>query len=425
GDIGMYRVGYQSYGGEVVEMPVSWTGHFTTESGISYVPNLPRMGRDVVFIHSPWKVTPGKAWVDYRLRLPETGPVALSFGIAMKEDSVIPGRSDGVTFSCVITEGGQARELMREHQATADWKDFQFDLTSYAGRTVTLRLRVEPGPENSPSWDYSYFGDATIVCGSEAEGKTDLLATLTSTKACRAVADVDLRVLSNDPGKGIVPSNALPFRNHIEKTAKGYDFVYEGADCRVVYHYEPHTGTLEDFTVQIDESVPFEPALGGGVTVVTGGTGEERFERARGGEAVKVALDAENQSLRVVWAYPGEGDVLRIAWSFRIVGKALAVEVSSEQARISEFSLGAEGNVPFRKTFSIPYLEGQVKYLPGQNVFSCRYLDWTVSHASRCPQGTATYEPKTDGSRNALVERGYIAVSPNVHEVLPNIPHPP
>ncbi|MBM4079037.1 MAG: hypothetical protein FJ278_04995, partial [Planctomycetes bacterium] len=38
-DIGLYRVAYQSYGKEVVEMPVSWTGHFETVSGVSYVPN--------------------------------------------------------------------------------------------------------------------------------------------------------------------------------------------------------------------------------------------------------------------------------------------------------------------------------------------------------------------------------------------------
>ena len=48
-----------------------------------------------------------------------------------------------------------------------------------------------------------------------------------------------------------------------------------------------------------------------------------------------------------------------------------------------------------------------------------------ASHASMCPQGLATYEPKTDGTRNPLFETGYVAVSPEMGEVLPNIPHPP
>ena len=72
------------------------------------------------------------------------------------------------------------------------------------------------------------------------------------------------------------------------------------------------------------------------------------------------------------------------------------------------------GRAPLRKTFGVPYLAGYVAYLPAQNLFVCRYLDWTVSHASRCPQGLAVYEAKTDGSRNSLLESGYIAVSPHV-----------
>jgi hypothetical protein len=37
----------------------------------------------------------------------------------------------------------------------------------------------------------------------------------------------------------------------------------------------------------------------------------------------------------------------------------------------------------------------------------------------------ATYDPKTDGTRNPLVETGYVAVSPHLGEVLPNLPSPP
>ncbi|MGA2499176.1 MAG: hypothetical protein ABSH20_15665, partial [Tepidisphaeraceae bacterium] len=89
------------------------------------------------------------------------------------------------------------------------------------------------------------------------------------------------------------------------------------------------------------------------------------------------------------------------------------------------FSLGELGPVALRRRIAVPYFPGSVLYLPGDNLFVARCLDWTVSHASMCPEGQATYEPKTDGTRNALVETGYIAVSPDVGEMLPNIPHPP
>ncbi len=78
-----------------------------------------------------------------------------------------------------------------------------------------------------------------------------------------------------------------------------------------------------------------------------------------------------------------------------------------------------------RKTIGVPYLHGSVAYLNAQNVFTARYLDWTQSNASTAPEGWSSYNRKTDGTRHPLREVGYIAVSPHVGEVLPNIPNPP
>ena len=112
-------------------------------------------------------------------------------------------------------------------------------------------------------------------------------------------------------------------------------------------------------------------------------------------------------------------------WTFGIAGKALTIAVDAEMPIVTDFSLGYDGGVPFRQAFYVPYLAGTVSYLRGQQVFTCRYLDWTRSHASRCPQGEAEYDLMTNQTRNPLHEEGYIAVSANIQEVLPNIPHPP
>ena len=53
------------------------------------------------------------------------------------------------------------------------------------------------------------------------------------------------------------------------------------------------------------------------------------------------------------------------------------------------------------------------------------YVDWTKSHASQSPGTESVYTAKTDGRRNALAEAGYVAVSTDLDEVLPNLPHPP
>ena len=137
-----------------------------------------------------------------------------------------------------------------------------------------------------------------------------------------------------------------------------------------------------------------------------------------------MTLAPGGKSLQVLWEYPLRGGPLRIAWSYAIGARRSPLPLAARSRASVSFPWGRSARCRCAASLACPIL-GHVSYLPVQNAFVCRYLDWTVSHASQCPQGTATYEPKTDGRRNALVESGYVAVSPHVGEVLPNIPHPP
>ena len=420
-DIGIYRVFWQSYGRPPVAMPGAWMGHFDPHSGISYQPWGRVLGRQSLLMHSPWHVPPGKAWVDYPLALPKTSPIRLVFGIAMGPDVAVPGKSDGVTFSCYLTVDGQQRELMRRHHDKAEWIDYAFDLSPYGGKTVILRLQVEPGPRNDPSFDFSFFGDAKLTVGNTAEPRGQIVSEIVSTKAYQI--DNGYPRLSNVTTQGVTPSNILRGKNWLEGKGDSWRFTYDGYDCRIVYTYTPESGTLDDFRVAIDNSRPFQPAVGGGATFIIASGGKIKEVPLHGGKAVRVVR--EGDTLKVVWEYNVEDRPLRIDWSYRIQGKALVVSARCDEGAVSRFSLGELGAVPLRKTIEVPYLAGHVHYLRTPGVFVCRYLDWTVSHASKCPQGVADYEPKTDGLRNPLVETGYVAVSPDLGEVLPNIPHPP
>jgi len=422
-DVGIYRVAWQSYGKEPVWMPVGWSGRFDDKTGITYQDAGPLLGRRALFLHSPWRVAPGKTWVEYQLILPAVAPIRLAFGIAMGPDAVAPDKSDGVTFSCSFATEGVDRELMRQHYDKAEWLDFSFDLSAHAGQTVTLRLQVEPGPKNNASFDYSYFGDAKIVVGKGAESTASVVSRLTGQASYRVTEQVSRLSLSNNPKNGVVPSNLLPCRNSIEQAGATWRFVYQAADARVIYAYEPKTGSLEDFIVQVDEGRPFAPALGGGVTVeVKQGEQTEQIP-LRGGKALQIGRSGE--ALKVLWEYDVRGKPFRVAWTFKILGKALVVSASCDEPGVSRFSLGDVGLVPFRTMVSVPYLEGKLSYLPVQNVFVCRFLDWIVSNSSQSARGIATYEEKTDGTRHPLFESGYIAVSPDVGEVLPNVPSAP
>lgn len=421
-DVGIYRVSWQSYGKEPVAMPGSWTGHFDTKTGISFQGWGTVLGRPALLMHSPWRVPAGKVWGEYPLALPAGGPIRLSFGIAMGPDVAAPGKSDGATFSCYLAVDGRERELMRQHHDKAQWRDYAFDLSSYAGKNVVLRLQVEPGPKNNSSFDYSFFGDAKITVGDAKKPQSNGLKELTSSRAYQATAKCDLSRLSNTAQNGVAPSNLLPCKNRLESSGDTWQFHYESDDCSLLYTYTPATGTLDDFRVQVDDSRPFQPAAGGGATAIIQKDGKSQDLFLRGGKAVRIAR--ENDALSVLWEYDLQGTPVRIHWTYRILGKALAVSARCDEPVVSQFSLGDLGAVPLRKTFNVPYLAGRLNYLSAQRVFVCRYLDWTISHASQCPQGVASYEPKTDGTYNPLVENGYVAVSPDVGEVLPNIPHP-
>lgn len=421
-DIGLYQVGWQSYGREPVRMPVSWLGHADAQTGISYQPWSRVFGREALLIHSPWRVPPGRTWAEYQLALPRVTPIKLSFGVVMGRDAGVPDKSDGTTFSCYLTADGAERELMRDHQTTDKWKQFDFDLSPHAGKTITLRLQVEPGPKNNPSWDWSFFGDAKLTVGTGKDARDEWLKQLTGTRAYAATSKVSLLALSNSASNGVVPSNLLPFANRLEQTAEGWRFTYLAADGPVAFNFTPATGTLDDFTAQLGPGRPFLPAAGGGATVARQRENKPEEVSARGGKAVEVRR--EGDTLEVVWEYELPGQPLRITWSYRMLGKALVVSARCAEPVISRFSLG-NAAAPLRRTLTIPYLPGTVNYLPVEGAFICRYLDWTKSHASECPQGEAAYHLTTNSNRNAMVETGYIAVSPDVGEVLPNIPHPP
>jgi hypothetical protein len=116
---------------------------------------------------------------------------------------------------------------------------------------------------------------------------------------------------------------------------------------------------------------------------------------------------------------------IRLQWTFQIRGKALEISVNSETTAVASFSLGNIGPVALRKTLTVPYFDAQLSYLPAHHAYVCRMIDWTASNSSQSPDGVASYHPKTDGTRNPLADTGYIAVSPDLGEVLPNIPFTP
>jgi len=412
-DIGLYRVGCRLPGKPPITMPLSWSGGFTKDTGLAFL-NVAHGGRPALLLHSPWRIGPGEAFVEYRLELPEAKPAALKLAIAVSAEGV--RRGDGVTFAIDLTAGGKTTRLLDQHYAKSEPKELSFDLAAHAGRRVLLRLATSPGPKGNADFDFSHFVEPRIIAGDVGDPVKHIVDEMTATKAYGALAEADLLKLANRPGGGVVPSCKLEHRNLVRKLKDAYQFIYEGADCRIVYEYRPTTGTLDDITVRVDDAEPFRCCREGGAFFDDNGRSVPPALAKLAGSSL------DGNEVRAEWQLGRGGQTAVLQWTFRIRGKSLVIGASSAAGPIREVSLGRQDLAPIRKAIRVPYFtDNRVCYLPRQEVFASAMLDWTRSKASRSPGTRSVYLKKLDGKRNDLKEVGYVAVSHDLDEVLPNL----
>jgi len=157
-DLGYYGIAYRYTDGRTGQKPMGWTGHFDEQTGISSTTMGTQDGKRAYLLHPIWHDGTGDTDQTFRLALPKATAITLAFSLAMKLDVV--GKSDGVTFRVFVN----GEKLMDQNKADGAWTDFKFDLTKFAGQTITLVFEANPGPKNDPSWDYGLWGDRRLVC---------------------------------------------------------------------------------------------------------------------------------------------------------------------------------------------------------------------------------------------------------------------
>jgi len=262
----------------------------------------------------------------------------------------------------------------------------------------------------------------------------------------------------------ILPTFKLQGKNWVEKIKDGYTFNYEGEDCRIAYVYQPKKGTLEDITIIYNNHLFFKPMAGSGVWFEFGGEElkeipvikqGDRYTHKKGSklygpEDITPLLLSENfdgKELKIWWKWEKEGEYATLNYSFKIKQKSLIIEIISPEGKAVSLYYGYSENTPDAKVVYVPYLNIGPGILCFNNVFLTLVADWYVSNASFWPgypgkgkikEGAFEfayfrnqkglcfeYEPKTNGERNPLYERIFLNLSPDFHEVLPNIPNPP
>ncbi len=224
-DIGLYRIGYALRGQAEHDFAIGWTGLSDESTGVTYMPQGILDGRRALLLHPPWRTGPGVTYQEFSLQLPKCSRALLRGAVALREEAV--DESDGATFR-VLCDG---RKLLDIHSKDARWRDFEFDLTESAGKTVTIRYETDPGPADNVTWDHALWGGRQLVLeGVKAKPHNR-----------KDPPPLDLRRLRSAQGAGVVPPSGFEGKREVGVQGDTAVFRYIGADGTLEYRWTKPT----------------------------------------------------------------------------------------------------------------------------------------------------------------------------------------
>ncbi|MBN1845862.1 MAG: hypothetical protein JW810_09280 [Sedimentisphaerales bacterium] len=161
-----YRVAWCYFDKPWQVMGVGWQGSDSLSAANFNRQNITRGDtRYSLQMHPPWRGGAGTMYAEYHLRLPETGPVRLTFANAIRDHSASEPPSDGVTFRVWVLDGQRQEAIFERHTDSKTWLAGQADLSRFAGREIFLRLECHPGPRRDTTCDSAYWAEPTVTAG--------------------------------------------------------------------------------------------------------------------------------------------------------------------------------------------------------------------------------------------------------------------
>ena len=407
-EVGSYGVGYQRRGEPETALPEGWTGGLDSPTGAACQPEGVQNGQACWLLHCPWRGRTGVTFQDFTVALPPVPRITLRGDTALRADAV--GKSDGVVFR-VFVNGAKRFEAERRD---ADWQGLAIDLSAEAGKTVTLRFETDPGPRDDPSFDFALWAGRRL----EMPGLAPAAAVQPAPPA------LDLRRLASRQNGSVVPLSGFAGKTTVEATSAGAVLRYEGEDGKLEYQWMPGEGAGAFGRVVLHSSqpggrpreVPLATQARLEWTAKAVLTGSQLTASPGDGEAPAAVLTR-------TYAIGGVPATLTVAASLR--EKSLVLDVACDQPLLRALDGDGWGPVARRRSVGLPYYSAPILFLAGENLFAGAFLDWTASGASSHAGTRATYDPRTDGTRNALRERLVYTAAWHLDETLPNLPNPP
>ncbi|MDR3707392.1 MAG: hypothetical protein P4L33_03755 [Capsulimonadaceae bacterium] len=396
-DIGIYGVSYRYDSGKTGEMPIGWSGGFEANSGISLIATVPQAGKSAFIEHPVWRGGPGDVDQTFRLALPVASRIELSFSIAMRSDVV--GKSDGATFRVFVDD----LKIADANKTDDAWSDYRYDLTRYAGKTITLVFETDPGPARNAGFDFALWGDRTITVDGAPERPAQ--------------------------------SRLHPFPGNLSGARQGWGSTspthLAGTSNAAVISTncaQAPADILSGIWVRIAGNGAAVPqstllAANGGCLDLVDASGAIVPSSSPDAHAVVTQRDLGASSVERIATYTlGERKITVRAVIDSYDGSSIRVRLTSPDPYIARVQTGVTGPFPVRRSVITPYY-GQVWYWPDRGVFANASIDFMLSHASALTNDAALYSPLTDGRRIPLDETLYYAISPDVRDVFPTPPH--
>jgi len=231
------------------------------------------------------------------------------------------------------------------------------------------------------------------------------------------------------------PTPASPFQNRFYRTEQAYVFEFQDASSTLCYLYTPHSGSLHDLMIQVNDEAPFYPSNYGGPRFLVNGKDVPIWE-TEPDQFTYTAQEIDNHALQVTWQALFGEQTISYTYHFTIQGKTLRLEVSSPTTALGAFTLDRSEETPEARIITIPYFPA-FNLLLHRRHFVSAYFDWQHSEASRLERmnevisdqsfafsQTAYYQPNTAGKLHSLKEVVYLTVSDALDEVLLRLPAP-
>jgi hypothetical protein len=213
-----------------------------------------------------------------------------------------------------------------------------------------------------------------------------------------------------------------------------FQSTHDNDGLKTVFSYQPKSGTLDDFYVRTPAGERITPFVKGDIDFVN--------EQEGSGDRKLVRIEQNNNRVIYHWLFSSGKSQISYQIALQAKHNSLLIDVSvANSENISGMQLGYLQSSAKSKLVRIPMLTYGLpdpQVVCSGAVFVFALLDHYRSHASTLYarneiisdtdvrfNGGCRYGKKTDGHRNSLVERIVLSVSPNFHDVLPNIPHAP